>query len=1023
MKSYSVRMMLMLLLTVVLIPTMLIQAYIYHDRFHTRRAKEFESNLEVARATSRAFNAFVRGILQQQIAIAVAATTEPFMGMANLQHLLTQSAKAAPPVRHVLWIDPVGRVLASSFSEGVGLDISDRKYFQQIATGREWVVGDLILSKISGEPVFTINRGVRDARGQLVGVVVTAILADELGDILPVQRTGEACIHLIDGNGRHVYRYPEAHLAWKQRDWPKRFPVFAALLIKGGETTAILPSPITGEDQLTAFSPIPGIGWFVAASRSEKDAMGPVRAALRAHFLLFLMVALCTFVVAVVLARLIVMSIARLRAHALALGRGEISRMAVTGGPSEFKDLATVFNHMAETVRRRESALQEKENRYRELVQYASSAIIRWKTDGTITFFNEFAESFFGYSHEEVLGKPINIIIPQVESDGADLSGMVVKLIAHPERYENQVNENICRDGRRVWMNWANRPIFDAHGQMTEVLSIGSDVTERKRAEDELRKSEEIFRSVVDNLTEGLFIHSPSGRIVYRNPASLRMHGFDENQDPRSDQEASETWEVTTMQGEPVPFERWMHNQVLRGQRFKDVLAHVRRSDGKCAFYGSYSGVPLYDSNGNVRLALITVRDETARIRAERELREINRRLEQMVQERTAMLAKMVQELESANQQLDHRARQLAALTGELTMTEQRERKRLSKILHDGLQQQLAATKMQVEGLVAQVDRNAGFQQTISEIEQMLAESIRMSRSLSADLSPPALHEGGLADGLEWLVRRTWERHAFKVDLVIEQKPDLSEDVKILVFESVRELLFNAVKYAKVSAAKIILRQAEPTGLQICVSDEGVGFDPALLIPSGETGGGFGLFSVRERLALIGGTLTIDSTLGKGSCFLLTVPYEAKREEGHVSVSTLVASDSTAAEPVGAFIRVLVADDHTLFRDGIARLLAKEVDIAVVGQARNGKEVIDLSQQLNPHVILMDISMPGINGIEATRVIHAQSPGIRIVGLSMYEDEERAEVMRQAGAVGYKSKTCPVSELVAAVRDAVRASG
>jgi hypothetical protein len=86
MKSYSVRMMLMLLLMVVLIPTMLIQAYIHHDRLHTRRAKEFESNLEVARATCRAFDAFVRGILQQQIAIAVAASTEPFMGMANLEH-------------------------------------------------------------------------------------------------------------------------------------------------------------------------------------------------------------------------------------------------------------------------------------------------------------------------------------------------------------------------------------------------------------------------------------------------------------------------------------------------------------------------------------------------------------------------------------------------------------------------------------------------------------------------------------------------------------------------------------------------------------------------------------------------------------------------------------------------------------------------------------------------------------------------------------------------------------------------
>jgi DNA-binding NarL/FixJ family response regulator len=114
-------------------------------------------------------------------------------------------------------------------------------------------------------------------------------------------------------------------------------------------------------------------------------------------------------------------------------------------------------------------------------------------------------------------------------------------------------------------------------------------------------------------------------------------------------------------------------------------------------------------------------------------------------------------------------------------------------------------------------------------------------------------------------------------------------------------------------------------------------------------------------------------------------------------------------------VRVLLADDHTLFRDGIARLFNKEPNIQVVGHAPDGRAAIELAQKLNPHVILMDVSMPEIDGVQATRIIHQQAPFIRIIGLSMYEDDERAKVMREAGAVDYKTKTCPAAELIEAV--------
>ena len=144
--------------------------------------------------------------------------------------------------------------------------------------------------------------------------------------------------------------------------------------------------------------------------------------------------------------------------------------------------------------------LQQSESKYRELVQNANSAIIRWKRDGTLTFFNEYAQKFFGYSAEEVIGKSVNILMPEEESTGGDLSDLVQNIVDHPEMYANNINENVLRDGNRVWMTWTNKPVFDQAGQELEILAIGSDITESKRAEQALLKSEKQLEILASEL-------------------------------------------------------------------------------------------------------------------------------------------------------------------------------------------------------------------------------------------------------------------------------------------------------------------------------------------------------------------------------------------------------------------------------------------------------------------------------------------------------------------------------------------
>ncbi|RJQ69403.1 MAG: response regulator [Desulfobacteraceae bacterium] len=287
-----------------------------------------------------------------------------------------------------------------------------------------------------------------------------------------------------------------------------------------------------------------------------------------------------------------------------------------------------------------------------------------------------------------------------------------------------------------------------------------------------------------------------------------------------------------------------------------------------------------------IRRALQEARQLSEKRRAEEALRQANEQLEERVRQRTADLARTVDSLRDeikqreqvekalklANEQLSMRTIQLRALAGDLIQAEQRERKRLSMILHDGLQQHLAAAKMRVASIAAGQPGENDLQHGASEVEEMLGESIRISRSLSAELSPPALYQSSLCTGLEWLARWMREKHNLNIDLAIEQRIDLAEDVKILLFESVRELLFNAVKHAKVPSAKVSLQWSDGTGMRITVSDEGTGFDPCRLAATEDLGGGLGLFSIRERLALIGGRLDIDSAPGKGSRLSLVVP-------------------------------------------------------------------------------------------------------------------------------------------------------
>ena len=115
-------------------------------------------------------------------------------------------------------------------------------------------------------------------------------------------------------------------------------------------------------------------------------------------------------------------------------------------------------------------------------------------------------------------------------------------------------------------------------------------------------------------------------------------------------------------------------------------------------------------------------------------------------------------------------------------------------------------------------------------------------------------------------------------------------------------------------------------------------------------------------------------------------------------------------------IRIALADDHKVLRHGLSRAFANEKDIEVVGEAENGYEIIELVRKTTPDIIIMDISMPGMNGIQATQQIIKELPDIKIIALSMYSGKKMIHEMFKAGAKGYLLKDCEYEELINAIR-------
>jgi PAS domain S-box-containing protein len=395
-------------------------------------------------------------------------------------------------------------------------------------------------------------------------------------------------------------------------------------------------------------------------------------------------------------------------------------------------------------------------------------------------------------------------------------------------------------------------PVFDESGVLNRIIHIATDITESKRAEQKLRKERDRAQTYLDIAAVIFVAIDATGKVTLINRKGCEILGRDESQIigknwfdsfvPEGIRDNVKAVFAQLMAGKIEPVE-YFENPVLRRDGRERIIA--------------WNNTLLRDEAGNITGTLSSGEDVTERKHAEEKLHD--------------------------NQ------KQLKALASELSLAEERERRRIALGIHDDLGQKLAMAKFRLETLRGSVsDRN--MRAALDNECVIMNDILDDVRSLTFELSNPLLYEVGFESAIKsWLKTEIQKNAGLKCEFTSDDiKIELDEDIKVVLFKAVRELLINIVKHAGARTVKVGIAKRD-NEVEVTVEDDGAGFDVSKLgLPSGRKGG-FGLFSIKERLEYIGGRLEIESSPLKGTRVVMTAPVkksEREREEAKLYEST-----------------------------------------------------------------------------------------------------------------------------------------
>jgi PAS domain S-box-containing protein len=393
-------------------------------------------------------------------------------------------------------------------------------------------------------------------------------------------------------------------------------------------------------------------------------------------------------------------------------------------------------------------------------------------------------------------------------------------------------------------------------------------IEEHQRTAEKLRQSEERYRHLADAMPQLVWTAEPDGMVDYYNERAQEFKGITEVENrwewapvlhPEDLESTVAAWTESVQCG--VPYE---------------IEHRVYRADGELRWHLSRA-IPTRNEEGKIVKWYGTATDIHARKRAEEERERLVVELAREVQIRQQAEAQLLSLNENLEELIHERTQQVVSLSSALSLAEQRERQRIAGILHDQLQQVLYALLFRIK--LFEIQSGVPSAELKTEFRALIENAISITRTLTVDLSPPILAGEGLVEAISWLAEQIDEMYHLKVRVQAPAElPDLQEEMRGLLFQQVREVLFNVIKHAGVNEAEVIISHQE-NEISVSVRDQGRGFDASTLEKTRDATTGWGLFSIRERLNLFGGRMEIQSEPGKGTTITLVLPFQLDYQE------------------------------------------------------------------------------------------------------------------------------------------------
>ena len=496
-----------------------------------------------------------------------------------------------------------------------------------------------------------------------------------------------------------------------------------------------------------------------------------------------------------------------------------------------------------------------------------------------------------------------------------------------------------------------------------------------------LQGAEHPYRLLVETIDEGAATLSNDGTVLYSNRSFANI--FDA--------------QLERFIGTPI-------ENFVSGEYVEALRALIRNAA---------SGV----ARGEIRLVDRAGRARTVRLTLTRST--------QFGMEALCAVATELTELVETNEALRVTESSLRQLSGRLLQLQDEERRRIARDLHDTTGQKIAALSMSLDRVARLLDtKKPERQEALDEGREIVRTIGEEIRTLSYLLHPPLLDESGLGSAIRWYAEGFQKRSGIQLTVNIPHNLGrLTNDVEMALFRVVQESLTNVHRYSGSPNAEIHVHDtSDAIKLEVVDHGKGIKTGTERTKIEGIASLGVGIPGMRERLRQFGGQLEVD--FGReGTRVSASVPLKKARVAPPVEESEVVVaapdgdSNSEPAPSSDLRRRILIADDHEVMRRGVRGLLESHDEWAVCGEAFEGREVVTKSRELRPDLIIMDINMPGLTGIDAAQQIRKENPAAKILFFSVHESAQTVREVVNAGAQGYVAKSRAGHDLVDAVRN------